>query len=507
MEKMSNESLRLDRLERLVLELSNKLLQTTTLTRSLDTTEISAGDSAWMLTSTALVFLMTMPGLAIYYAGMIRAKNVLACAMQIFTIACLITFMWQLLGYTLSFSPINDNTNAAAYSLYGGLERFWFHGMTLETTHQMAPTIPESIFCAYQLTFAIVTASLIFGSFADRMKYAPMIAYIAFWHILVYCPIAHSNWHPTGWLNKLGVLDYAGGNVVHISSGVSGLVTVLVIGNRKGFGVDKFEPHNVLLTFMGMSMLWVGWAGFNGGAAFNAGTQACYSVLNTLIATSSSALMWMFFEWGYRKQPSILGMISGAIAGLVCITPAAGFVSTNGAFLIGLTGGPLCFIGAQLKHFVGFDDALDGFGVHAIGGIIGGISVGFFADPAITGGSGGLYYTSFSAGGYQLAIQIVGVLFSIGWSSVGTFLILAAIDITVGLRISEEDEIEGDEHILSNRTLSCHVIPYHILSHLMHPHSPASSLTLPLSSYPFLYLLKAWTHQCTGSGTTTGMRS
>jgi ammonium transporter, Amt family len=444
MEKISDESLRLDRLEQLILELSNKLLQTTTSNRGLETTEISAGDSAWMLTATALVFFMTMPGLAIYYAGMIRAKNVLACAMQIFTITCLITFMWQLLGYTISFSPINDNTNGTAYALYGGLERFWFRGMTHETTHQMAPTIPESIFCAYQLTFAIITASLIFGSFADRRKYAPMI--VAIWHLLVYCPIAHSNWHPTGWLNKLGALDYAGGNVVHISSGVSGLVTVLVIGNRKGFGVDKFEPDNVLLTFMGMSMLWVGWAGFNGGAAYNAGKQACYSVLNTLIATSSSALMWMFFEWGYRKQPSILGMISGAIAGLVCITPAAGYVSTTGAFLIGLTGGPLCFIGAQLKHWVGFDDALDGFGVHAIGGIIGGISVGFFADPAITGGPAGVYYGSFTVGGYQLAVQIVGVLFSIGWSSVGT-LILLTIDSTVGLRISEEDEIEGDKRI------------------------------------------------------------
>lgn len=461
---MSDETLRLDRLERLVLELSDKILQTTTSTRSLETTGISDGDSAWMLTATALVFLMTMPGLAIYYAGMIRAKNVLACAMQIFTITCLITFIWQLLGYTLSFSPITDgsyNTDGAAYSLYGGLERFWFRGMTLETTHQMAPTIPESVFCAYQLTFAIVTAALIFGSFADRMKYAPMIVYMAFWHLLVYCPIAHSNWHPTGWLNKLGVLDYAGGNVVHISSGVSGLITVLVIGNRKGFGVDKFEPHNVLLTFMGMSMLWVGWTGFNGGAAFNAGPQACYSVLNTLIAASSSALMWMLAEWGYRQQPSILGMISGAIAGLVCITPAAGFVSTTGAFLIGLVGGPLCFIGAQLKHWVGFDDALDGFGVHAVGGIIGGISVGFFADPAITGGPAGVYYASFSVGGYQLAVQIVGVLFSIGWSSVGTYLILAAIDTAVGLRISEEDEIEGDNFILS-----CHALFYSNLSYV-----------------------------------------
>ena len=447
MDGMSDESLRLDRLERLVLELSNKVLDIKTSTRSLQTTEISTGDSAWMLTATALVFFMTMPGLAIYYAGMIRAKNVLACAMQIFTIACLITFMWQLLGYTLSFSPINVDTDGAAYSLYGGLERFWFVGMTLETTHQMAPTIPESIFCAYQLTFAIITASLICGSFADRMKYAPMIIFIALWHLLVYCPIAHSNWHPNGWLNQLGVLDYAGGNVVHISSGVSGLVTVLVIGNRKGFGVDKFEPHNVLLTFMGMSMLWVGWAGFNGGAAYNAGAQACFSVLNTLVATSSSALMWMFSEWAVRKQPSILGMISGAIAGLVCITPAAGFTSTTGAFLIGLMGGPLCFVGAQLKHWLGFDDALDGFGVHAIGGIIGGISVGFFADPAITGGPAGVYYASLRVGGYQLAVQLVGILFSVGWSAVGTYFILTAVDSSVGLRVSEKDELEGNQEI------------------------------------------------------------
>ena len=336
--------------------------------------------------------------------------------------------------------------------------------MMIKTTHMLAPTIPEALFCAYQLAFAIITAGLICGSFADRMKYHSMIIFITFWHIIVYCPLAHSNWHPQGWLYQLGVLDYAGGNVVHICSGVSGLATVLVIGNRKGFGKERFEPHNILVTFMGMSMLWVGWYGFNAGSAYGANHNACYALLATQISTSVSALMWMLTEWGVRKQPSILGMINGAVAGLVCITPAAGFVDMTGAFFIGFFGGPLCYLGAQLKHYLGFDDALDAFGVHAIGGIVGGLAVGFFATDQVAlpfsyGEAAGkpilgVYYAGVKVGGHQLGIQCVGIAFAIGWSFIWTWCILQIIDKTIGLRVSSQDEEVGLDSSIHGETNS-----------------------------------------------------
>jgi Amt family ammonium transporter len=404
-----------------------------------------------MLTATALVLLMTMPGLAIYYSGMLRDKNVLACTMQVFTIACLVTFLWLVFGYSLSFAPAQNNGHRN--EVYGNADRLWLRGMMTHTVHRMAPTIPEALFCAYQLTFAIITAGLVAGAYADRMKYHSMIIFIVFWHLIVYCPMAHSNWHPQGFLFQLGVLDFAGGNVVHVCSGVSGLAAVMVIGNRKGFGTERFEPHNILITFMGMSMLWVGWYGFNAGSAFGANERAAYALLATQIATSVSSLMWMLTEWGVRKQPSILGMINGAIAGLVCITPGAGFVDMNGAFFIGFFGGPLCYLGSMLKHYFGFDDALDAFGVHAVGGIIGGLAVAFFATDEVAQGGGwgdqegnpikGVYYGNLKVGGHTFAIQLVGILFSIGWSFCWTWCILQIIDKSIGLRVSEEDEIEG----------------------------------------------------------------
>ena len=365
-------------------------------------------------------------------------------------------------GYSLSFAPAQ--TNGHTNEVYGNADRLWLRGMMIKTTHMLAPTIPEALFCAYQLAFAIITAGLICGSFADRMKYHSMIIFITFWHIIVYCPLAHSNWHPQGWLYQLGVLDYAGGNVVHICSGVSGLATVLVIGNRKGFGKERFEPHNILVTFMGMSMLWVGWYGFNAGSAYGANHNACYALLATQISTSVSALMWMFTEWGVRKQPSILGMINGAIAGLVCITPAAGFVDMTGAFFIGFFGGPLCYLGAQLKHYLGFDDALDAFGVHAIGGIVGGLAVGFFATdqvglPFSYGEAAGkpilgVYYAGVKVGGHQLGIQCVGIAFAIGWSFIWTWCILQIIDKTIGLRVSMQDEEVGLDSSIHGETNS-----------------------------------------------------
>ena len=266
------------------------------------------GDTAWMLTATALVMFMTMPGLAIYYSGMLREKNVLACAMQVFTIACIITFWWLVFGYSLSFSPVAAVDNAYIGSpIYGNSQRLWLQGLSTYSYHQLAPKIPEALFCAYQLTFAIITAGLICGSYADRMKFAPMIIFISLWHLIVYCPIAHANWHPSGFLYQLGVLDYAGGNVVHIASGVSGLATVTVIGNRKGFGVDNFRAHNILLTYMGMAMLWVGWYGFNAGSAFGASPRAAFALLATQIATTTASLTWMLTEWSTTKHPSVLG--------------------------------------------------------------------------------------------------------------------------------------------------------------------------------------------------------
>ena len=312
---------------------------------------------------------------------MVRDKNVLSCTMQVFVITCLITFWWMVFGYSLSFSPVYPNNHTQ--EVFGDWQRLWLRGMTPRTFHALAPTIPESVYCCYQLTFAIITAALVVGSFADRMKFVPMMIFISLWHLMVYCPIAHSNWHFQGIMKNIGVLDYAGGNVVHISSGASGLATVLVLGNRKGFGKERFDPHNILLTFMGMSMLWVGWFGFNAGSAAGANFNAGYAMLATQIATSMAALTWLFTEWAVRGKPSVLGMISGAVAGLVCITPCSGYVDMTGAFFVGFFGGPLCYLGAQAKHFLGYDDALDAFGVHAIGGIVGGIACGFFATDQV----------------------------------------------------------------------------------------------------------------------------
>ena len=432
--------------------------------------------------------------------------------MQVFTICCLITFLWLVFGYSLSFSPAarNGPSDEVFHEVYGNGDRLRLRGMMMRTTHMLAPTIPEALFCAYQLAFAIITAGLICGSFADRMKYHSMIIFITLWHIGVYCPLAHSNWHPHGWLYQLGVLDFAGGNVVHICSGVSGLAAVLVIGNRKGFGKERFEPHNILVTFMGMSMLWVGWYGFNAGSAYGANQNACYALLATQISTSVSALMWMFTEWGVRKQPSILGMINGAVAGLVCITPAAGFVDMTGAFFIGFFGGPLCYLGAQLKHYLGLDDALDAFGVHAIGGIVGGIAVAFFATdkvglPFSYGKHAGepilgIYYSGINVGGRQLAIQLVGITYAIGWSFIVSYAILQAIDKTIGLRVSSADEVTGLDS-------SIHGEIYHIgdVSHLTKTHDidynaeflpPVEVLTNPIdgltSEKPKLLTSGAW---------------
>ena len=303
-----------------------------------------------------------------------------------------------------------------------------------------------------------IKLSLVGGSFAERMKFTAMLIFIGIWHVIVYCPIAHATWHYDGFLYNLGVLDYAGGNVVHIASGCSGLMTAIVIGHRKGWKAgqrDTHPPHNVLMTYMGMCMLWVGWFGFNAGSALGANERAAYALYATQISTSASSLSWLGVEWYLNKKPSVFGMINGAVAGLVCVTPAAGYVDMNGAFFIGLFGGALCYFGSQLKHEIfKIDDSLDAFGIHAVGGIVGGIMTGFFATKAVSGVSTeqGVYYSSMSIGGHQLAIQLCGILFSVGWSCIVTYALAVFLDRTIGLRVSARSESHGLDSSLHDDT-------------------------------------------------------
>lgn len=298
---------------------------------------LDSGDTAWLMTSTAFVLFMSIPGLALFYGGMAREKNVLSTVMQTFTITCVVTLVWLCFGYSLSFAPAVPATRSEdslkhEFQVYGDASRFWLRGMHLDSYHVNAPTIPESVYCAFQLCFAIISSGLICGSFAERLEYKALIAFTILWHIIVYCPIAHAVWHPNGFLFEAGVLDYAGGCVIEIASGISGLVCAVYLGKRDGWhpGNQEFEPHNILLTVVGASMLWVGWLGFNGGSGFKANERAGYAILMTQISSSAAAMTWMITEWIVRKQPSVLGIVSGAIAGLVAITPASGYVDPTG---------------------------------------------------------------------------------------------------------------------------------------------------------------------------------
>ncbi|WP_109479989.1 ammonium transporter [Paraburkholderia sp. C35] len=404
---------------------------------SVDSSKISSGDTAWMLTSTALVLFMTIPGLALFYAGMVRKKNVLATVMQSFAITCIVTVIWTVVGYSLAFTP--------GGSFLGGFSRFMLHGMayikgdkaTTLTVSHLAPTIPESVYFVYQMTFAIITPALITGAFADRMKFSAMLIFMTLWSIIVYSPIAHMVWEPTGWLASAGILDFAGGTVVHINAGVAGLVCCLVLGKRVGYGKDVMAPHNLVLTMIGASMLWVGWFGFNAGSAVAADGRAGFAMLTTQVATAMAALGWMFAEWIAKGKPSVLGIVSGAVAGLVAITPASGFVGVGGALAIGLIAGVVCFWSATwLKHKMGYDDSLDAFGVHCIGGIVGALLTGVFAVKDIGGADG------------SVILQAKGVLTTLIYSGVISFILLKLIDMTIGLRVTEEEEREGLDVIL-----------------------------------------------------------
>jgi Amt family ammonium transporter len=399
--------------------------------------KINSGDTAWMLASTALVLLMTVPGLALFYGGMVRKKNVLGTVMQSFAITCLVTVLWMIAGYTLAFTP-------GSTALLGGLDRLFLAGMAFVngsrvSVSHLAPTIPESVYMCFQMTFAIITPALIAGAFADRMKFSAMLWFMGLWSILVYAPIAHWVWEPTGWLAGKGVLDFAGGTVVHINAGIAGLAAALVMGKRFGYGREPMPPHNLALTLTGASLLWVGWFGFNAGSAVAADGRAGMAMAVTQIATAAAALAWMFAEWLVKAKPSVLGIASGAVAGLVAITPASGFVAPGGALLIGIAAGVLCFWGStSLKKMLGYDDSLDAFGVHGVGGITGALLTGVFAVKDI-GGTAGLL----EGNGYQVVAQLIGVVSTLVYGFVVSFLILKGLDLAMGLRVTEEQEQQG----------------------------------------------------------------
>jgi Amt family ammonium transporter len=401
----------------------------------ISTDKISAGDTAWMLTSTALVLMMSIPGLALFYGGMVRKKNVLATLMQTFAIVCVVTILWWLIGYSWAFTP--------GSKFLGGFSRAFFGGMTfmhdpvnqLSVSH-LALTIPETVYAMFQLTFAIITPALIAGAFADRMKFSAMLVFMAAWSLLVYVPIAHMVWEPSGWLSAAGVLDYAGGTVVHINAGMAGLASCIVLGKRLGYGHERMPPHNLTLTLIGASLLWVGWFGFNAGSAGAADGRAGMAMLVTQMATAAAALSWMFAEWASKGKPSVLGIASGAVAGLVAITPASGFVGPTPAVVIGLAAGVICFAAAtSLKHLLGYDDSLDAFGVHGIGGMVGALLTGVFVSKEISGAENTM--------ATQFLIQLQGVAVTVIYGFAASYIILKIIDMTIGLRVSEEQEREG----------------------------------------------------------------
>ncbi len=399
----------------------------------------NGGDTAWMLTSMALVLMMTIPGLGLFYGGMVRKKNVGDTVMTSFAITALVTVIFVVMTYTLAF------TTGSPW--LGGMTRFMLAGMVSSvadntgTASVLAPTIPESVYMCFQMTFAIITPALIAGAFAERMKFSAMLWYIGLWAILVYAPVAHWVWGPDGFLNsansdaKFHVLDFAGGTVVHINAGVSGLICALMLGKRRDMG----PPHNMVYTFIGAGLLWVGWFGFNAGSAVSAGVVAGMAMTVTQIATAVAALAWMFVEWAHRGKPTVVGLCSGAVAGLVAITPASGFVGPFGAIVIGAAAGVVCYLGAtSLKHVFGYDDALDCFGVHGVGGILGAILTGVFAVEQI-GGTKGLL----EGNAEQVVNQVIGVGIVIVYDAIVSLVILAIIKAVIGLKVSEEIEREG----------------------------------------------------------------
>jgi len=392
--------------------------------------KLDTGDTAWMLTSTALVLMMTVPGLALFYAGMVRKKNVLATGMQSFAVCCLVTVLWMIAGYSLAFVP---NPSEAVNAVIGSFNKFFLAGINNGTTNPLAATIPEWVFITFQMTFAIITPALITGAFAERMKFSAMLWFMGLWLLFVYVPIAHWVWGG-GFLGAAGVLDFAGGTVVHINAGVAGLVAALIIGPRKGYGTANLAPNNLVYSLIGASLLWVGWFGFNAGSAVAANALAGAAMINTQVAAAAAALAWMFCEWIVIKKPSLLGILSGAVAGLVAVTPASGFVNPTGALIIGILAGIGCYVASvHVKKALGYDDSLDAFGVHGVGGTIGALLTGVFADAAINE----------LGKDASLATQFYGVAVTIIYTAVASAVILLIIKMAIGLRPTAQEEEEG----------------------------------------------------------------
>jgi ammonium transporter, Amt family len=395
--------------------------------------KIDKGDTAWMLTSSALVLLMTAPGLALFYGGMVRQKNALGTIMQSFIIMALISIQWVLWGYSLAFGPDHGG-------IIGGLDWIGLRGVGADPLDTYSKTIPHQVFVLFQMMFAIITPALITGAFAERKKFSAFILFTLLWATFVYDPLAHWVWGDGGWLKRLGALDFAGGTVVHISSGVSALVCAIMIGKRRGYGHQPMQPHNLPMTVMGAALLWFGWFGFNAGSALEANGLAASAFLATNTATAAAVLGWMFTEWAIRGKPTVLGAASGAVAGLVAITPASGFVGPMSSIVIGAVAGVVCYAACNLKSRLGYDDSLDVVGVHGVGGTWGALATGLFASKAVNdAGRDGLFFGNPG----QLWIQIMAVLSTYALAIVGTVIILKIVDAMVGLRVTEEDEVSG----------------------------------------------------------------
>ena len=385
--------------------------------------KLDSGDTAWMLTSTALVLMMTIPGLALFYGGMVRRKNVIATVAQSFVITCLVTVLWMLVGYTVAFTT---NTDATLNRYIGSFGEALMKGVKVDQANPLAATIPESVFMMFQMTFAIITPALIAGAFAERMTFSGMLLFMTLWSLVVY------------------ELDFAGGTVVHINAGIAGLMCALVLGKRKGLGTENMAPHNLVFTMIGASLLWVGWFGFNAGSAVTSGALAGAAMLNTQVATAAAGLTWMVIEWVERKKPGMLGLASGAVAGLVAITPASGFVNAQGALIVGVLGSAAAYAGAVwIKKIFKYDDSLDAFGVHGIAGITGALLTGLLADPAINP----------LGKDASLMKQAIGVGATLAWSGSLTLVILYICKFTTGLRVSEEGEVEGLDIALHGEAL------------------------------------------------------
>ncbi len=394
------------------------------------TTRINAADTVWMIAATALVLMMSIPGLALFYAGMVRKKNVLATMAQTFAVTALCSVLWAIIGYTLTFG--------GAGPVIGTLNAVMLRGLGMNTASPFAPTIPEALFMMYEMTFAVITVALVAGSVADRMRFSAFMWFSALWLIVVYVPIAHWVWGG-GFLASAGFLDFAGGSVVHLNAGVAGLIGALVLGSRRGYGSDNFAPYNLSLAVIGTGLLWVGWFGFNGGSALAAGSRAVFAIVATHLAASAGALTWMALEWWTRGKPSVLGMISGAVAGLGTITPASGFVLPWHGLIIGIVAGVVCFYSCTwLKLACGYDDSLDVFGVHGVGGATGTLLVGFFATRAVGNVSG-----LFEGNPEQVLVQLYGIAVTLAWSAIATFVLLKAVSAFIALRVDRQAEMEG----------------------------------------------------------------